>query len=257
MALPDDPHPGRNRPWHPHVPPRPRSIGFPPWPWPSTPVGPVAVPPALLAAATLRTMGAVAGGVTLGRDNRFQVAVSADSEDTARKVAASGGSAALILRTLARQKAKEDEKVLPLLDVVKTLRVSSQGPVIFLRANASLDVIERLMNNFSADQAEGTREWRKSKNPVDLEGARPSDGPRGPACCRSPESRAGAWPARGEQGRRDAGSPRPAGRPRIANPRRQRGACKGESTWLRQIATHVCCYPSWPSCWRRRGSSPL
>jgi hypothetical protein len=109
------------------------------------------LPNPALAAATLKTVGAVAGGVTLGRDVRFQLNVTADSEDTAKKLAASAGSASLILRTLAQQQAKEDPKLLPLVEVVKTLRVTSQGPVIVLRAEATLDTIERLMNTLPAD----------------------------------------------------------------------------------------------------------
>jgi hypothetical protein len=56
---------------------------------------------------------------------------------------------------------REAQKLLPVLDGVKTLRVSSVGPVILLRTEANLDVSERLMNNFPAEQAKGNPEEGK------------------------------------------------------------------------------------------------
>jgi alkylhydroperoxidase family enzyme len=115
------------------------------------------LPNAALASATLRTVGAVSGGVTLDKVIRFQLAVKADSEDTAKKLAASAGSAGNILQTLVRQQTKEDAKLLPLLDVVKTVRVTSQGSVILVRAEATLDVLERLMSNMPVEPGKGSR----------------------------------------------------------------------------------------------------
>lgn len=100
------------------------------------------------AAAVLRMMDVVAGGVTLGQDIRFQLLVNAEGEPTAKTLAESAGSAVRILTTLARQTAEKDEKYLPVVEVVNALRVSAEGTGVRLRGGVSLDTVEKLLANF-------------------------------------------------------------------------------------------------------------
>jgi len=45
------------------------------------------------------------------------------------------------------QQAKKDEKFAPVVDIVKTLRITNQNTNVILRGTVSLDVIEKLMKN--------------------------------------------------------------------------------------------------------------
>ena len=104
----------------------------------------VAVPNIETAAAALKTLDAMSAAVTIEKDFQFQVGVFADSA-AARQLTNAADSALSLLRGLAQQKAAEDKDLLPVADVVKTLGVRSQGPVILVGGRASLDAIERLM----------------------------------------------------------------------------------------------------------------
>ena len=53
------------------------------------------------------------------------------------------------MQFLVGQQVKKDEKLAPLLDVVKTLRITAQGTNVVLRGAASLEVIEKLMSNYA------------------------------------------------------------------------------------------------------------
>jgi hypothetical protein len=85
--------------------------------------------------------------ITVAKDIQFQVGINAKDEENAKKMADFGNASLFFIRTVAAQKAKEDEKLAPIVDIAKTLRVTNQGSNVLLRGEASLDSIERLMKN--------------------------------------------------------------------------------------------------------------
>lgn len=111
-------------------------------------VGGTGIPNAENAAAVLKALDVVAGGVTLDKDIRFQLLAHADGEETAKKLADSANSAVRVLLTLARQTADKDAKYLPVVDVVKALRFSAEGTGVRLRGSMSLDTVDQLLANF-------------------------------------------------------------------------------------------------------------
>lgn len=108
----------------------------------------VPLPDPETAAAFLRTLDAVAGGVTLAKGVRFQLAVNADSEDAAKRLADSAASGTRTLQTLTQQNAARDAKYLPVGEVVASLRFTSRGTAVRLAGGASLDTLEALLKNF-------------------------------------------------------------------------------------------------------------
>jgi hypothetical protein len=111
-------------------------------------VGGAGLPNAETAVAFLKTLDVVAGGVTLDKDIQFQLAVNAESEEAAKKLAESATSATRLLLTLARQTAETDGNYLPVVDVVKGLRFSSEGTGVRFRGGMTLDTVEKLLANF-------------------------------------------------------------------------------------------------------------
>jgi hypothetical protein len=112
------------------------------------------IPNAETAAAALKSVDGLTGAVTLAKDVQFQVGIYARDDETAKKLADAGGNALLTLRGLLKQKAKEDEKLLPAVDIVNTLRIRNQGPILLLAGEATLGAIEKLMKNVPVGQTE-------------------------------------------------------------------------------------------------------
>jgi hypothetical protein len=98
--------------------------------------------------AFLQTLDALAGGITLAKGIQFQLTFNAENDETAKKLTESANGALRILLTLVRQTAEKDEKMLPLVDVVKALRFINKGTEIFFQGELSLNTVEKLMQNF-------------------------------------------------------------------------------------------------------------
>ncbi len=103
------------------------------------------VPNADAAAGMLQALDGISAAVTLTKDVQFQLGVNAKDDETAKKTVAAGNFGLLTIRTLAAQKAKEDEKLQPLVDVSKTLRITSEGNNIVLRGEISVENLEKLI----------------------------------------------------------------------------------------------------------------
>ena len=68
---------------------------------------------------------------------------------TAKDFAQKANAGLNIVRFLVAQKAQQDERLLPVADAVKTLRATSEGSTLILRAEMSVDNIQKLMQNFN------------------------------------------------------------------------------------------------------------
>lgn len=111
------------------------------------------VPNADVAVGMLQGLDGLSIAVTLNKDIQFQVGVTSKDEETTKKAVAMGNFGLLTVRTLAAQKAKQDERLQPLVDVAKTLRITSEGNNVVLRGDISLENLEKLIklvpNNFN------------------------------------------------------------------------------------------------------------
>jgi hypothetical protein len=107
----------------------------------------ISIPNADTLAAALKAVDGVSCAVTLTREFNFQIGVYARDDDSARKIASAGENALTTLRGLARQKAREDNRLLPLANLIETLRIKSEGATLNLRGEATLDLLEKLISD--------------------------------------------------------------------------------------------------------------
>jgi len=110
------------------------------------------IPNVEAAAAVLGKLDGMSAAVTLTKDVQFQLGVNAKDAETAKQAVAGGNFGLLTLRTLAAQKAKEDERLQPLVDVAKTLRITAEGNNVILRGEISTDNLEKLIKNLPKTQ---------------------------------------------------------------------------------------------------------
>jgi hypothetical protein len=85
------------------------------------------------------------GSVTLGNDVNFQLGVGAKDAQTAKDFAQQAMFGLILLRGTVAQKAKDNPQLAPILDVVKTLRASSQGNTFLIRGQVPAAVLGRAL----------------------------------------------------------------------------------------------------------------
>jgi hypothetical protein len=105
------------------------------------------IPNGEAAAAVLQSIDGLSGAITVGKEVEFQIGVNAKDEGTAKKMAQDGNGMLLGVQFLVGQQATKDERLAPLVDIAKTLRLTNQGSNVLLRGTVSLDVIQKLMKN--------------------------------------------------------------------------------------------------------------
>jgi len=105
------------------------------------------IPNADAATGILQQLDGITAAVTLAKDIQFQFGVNAKDADTAKKAADGGNFGLIMIRTMAQEKAKVDEKWLPLVDIAKTLRITSDGNNVLLRGEVTLENLEKLSKN--------------------------------------------------------------------------------------------------------------
>jgi hypothetical protein len=97
------------------------------------------------AAGMLGGVDGISMAITVGKDIQFQLGINAANEETAKQTVGKGNFALLSVRTMAANKAKEDPNLQPLVDITKTLRITSEGNNILLRGDISLENLEKLI----------------------------------------------------------------------------------------------------------------
>ncbi len=107
------------------------------------------VPNGKAAAVALQNIDGLSGALTVTKDVQFQIGINARDEAGAKKMAQDGTGMLLGAQFLMAQQAKKDDKMAPLIDVVKTLRITTQGSNVLLQGNVSFDVVEKLMKNLN------------------------------------------------------------------------------------------------------------
>jgi len=83
--------------------------------------------------------------VTVARDVTLQVGIITKDEDSAKKIAAGANLGLLAVRGMIAQKAQEDAKVQPVVDIANTLRVTNQGVNVQLRGEVTQENLDRIL----------------------------------------------------------------------------------------------------------------
>jgi hypothetical protein len=103
------------------------------------------VPNADAAAGMLLGLDGISAAITLKKDIQFQLGINAKDAETAKQTVAAGNFGLLTVRTLAQNKAKENDQLQPLVEIAKTLRITSDGNNVMLRGEVSTENLERLI----------------------------------------------------------------------------------------------------------------
>ncbi|MBI3412386.1 MAG: hypothetical protein HY040_29040 [Planctomycetes bacterium] len=95
----------------------------------------------------LQGIEALSFSLTAAKDIQFQLGVSAKDAAKAKELADGSNIGLFFIRSLAEQQAKKDEKLAPLVDIAKSLRVTTQGSNFLLRGEATVEAINQLLKN--------------------------------------------------------------------------------------------------------------
>jgi hypothetical protein len=107
------------------------------------------IPNAQAIGPALAAIEGLSGALTIGKDIQFQLGIGTKDEETAKDFAQKANFGLIVAKGLVAQKAKEDMKLLPLVDVLNTLRAEAKVSNLLLRAEVSVENIEKLMKNFN------------------------------------------------------------------------------------------------------------
>jgi hypothetical protein len=99
------------------------------------------------AAAYLKGMDGLSLAVTLSKDVKFQIGVNATGKEAAEQFSKFGNGAILWGRGMLAQKAKEDVKFAPIVEVLETLQIVTQGTNLVLRGEISYENLGKLLKN--------------------------------------------------------------------------------------------------------------
>jgi hypothetical protein len=93
----------------------------------------------------LEKIDAAGGGVTLGEGIRVELVISTRSADDARQLKASADAGLNQALALLGLVANADKNFNPVLDIVKTLKVTAKGKLVTLKGEVSADVVEEAL----------------------------------------------------------------------------------------------------------------
>jgi hypothetical protein len=107
------------------------------------------IPNAQAIGPALAAIEGLSGALTIGKDIQFQLGIGTKDEETAKDFAQKANFGLIVAKGLLAQKAKEDMKLLPLVDVLNTLRAEAKGSSLVLRAEVTVENIEKLIKSFN------------------------------------------------------------------------------------------------------------
>jgi hypothetical protein len=114
------------------------------------------LPNAETAIAALKNGEGMSAGITLARDVQFHVAIHVREAEAAKQLADAGGNAVVNLGVLVQQKARDDARLIPAVEIVKGLKIESRGPVIRVQCKATIDAVAKLLHGLPAGSGAAT-----------------------------------------------------------------------------------------------------
>lgn len=105
------------------------------------------VPNAEAAGEALKAISGLSLAVTVKKDVNFQIGVNSKDRETAEKIAQGANGGLLMARGMLGKKAKDDARLAPVEDVLKTMRVVSMGNNVLVRGEISFENLGKLLKN--------------------------------------------------------------------------------------------------------------
>lgn len=98
------------------------------------------------AAAMLDSLESVALSITVNKGIAFQAAGNAKDEDSAKKMSGAGNLGLTMARGAAAQKAQDNEGLRPIVDIAKSLRITTEGNNVILRGEITQANLDQLLS---------------------------------------------------------------------------------------------------------------
>lgn len=105
------------------------------------------VPNAEAAGEALKAISGLSLAVTVKKDVNFQLGVNSKDRETAEKVAQGANGGLLMARGMLGKKAKDDARLAPVEEVLKTMRVVTMGNNVLIRGEISFENLGKLLKN--------------------------------------------------------------------------------------------------------------
>lgn len=99
------------------------------------------------AADFLKKMEGFSAAVTIQKNIDFQLGVNTKDADTASQFALFGNAGLMAIKAKLNEAAKQNEKLAPAVEVLKTVEVNSKGANLMIRGQISFETLEKLLQN--------------------------------------------------------------------------------------------------------------
>ncbi len=95
----------------------------------------------------LKDVHGISAAITIQKDIDFQVGINAKDDKTAKEFAALGNAGVTFGKAALKEKAKDNDQLAPVLQVLETIRITSQESNLLLRGQISADALQKLLAN--------------------------------------------------------------------------------------------------------------
>jgi hypothetical protein len=93
----------------------------------------------------LKKLDGFSAAITVSKNIDLEVGVNTKDADSASQFAAAGNIGLGLLKGKVEEAAKNDPKAQPAVDILKTVRITSQGPILTVRGQISADTLDKLI----------------------------------------------------------------------------------------------------------------
>jgi hypothetical protein len=104
-------------------------------------------PQAAMAIPILKTMVGVSAAITARKNIEFQVGIGTSDKKAADALSGQASTLILFGQGMVAQRAKDDPKLAPALEVMKTLRTTVEGTTVLIRGEVSAAVLDKALKN--------------------------------------------------------------------------------------------------------------
>ena len=99
------------------------------------------------ATAMLKKLDGFSAAVTIQKDIDFELGVNMKDADTANQTAMFGNLGLAGVKQKIQDAAKDNEKLLPAVDVLKTIRITAKGSNLMVRGQISFETLEKILQS--------------------------------------------------------------------------------------------------------------
>lgn len=95
----------------------------------------------------LKQVEGFSAAITIAKDIDFQLGVNAKDAETAQQFAGMANAALILAKTEVTKKAKTQENLAPVVDIVNTLKADANGSNLIIRGQITFATLEKLLQN--------------------------------------------------------------------------------------------------------------